>query len=188
MKKFFENSSIGIISDCLFAGQQQPAKSGLLKSNHMRKISAVLFTTLVAVASSPTFAHSVMPLVQHIVNPSSSENYGIKVHVLDSTVSCNGKQFYVSAPIDANRTWLQVRSAASDEVVVDTQSGVLEMMPYPEKDQAWLAKTDFGFLAKGFRGINFCLTKELVSRTTLSFTSKTDIWDIGALTQWYKDH
>lgn len=79
-----------------------------------------------------------------------SEKYGIQVHVLDITASCNGKQFYISAPIDANRTWLQIRAAASDEIVVDTQSGILDMAPYPERDHAWLVKTDFGFLAKGF--------------------------------------
>jgi len=152
----------------------------------MRQFLAVPLTMVIVYASSAAYGLSISPLVQHNVDPSTSEKYGIQVHVLDNPTTCKGKQFYVSAPLDADRTWLQFKTATSNEIIADIQSGVLEIAPYPEEDHAWLAQTDFGFLAKGFRGINFCLTNEFISRTTFSFTSKTDIWNIGALTQWYK--
>lgn len=152
----------------------------------MRQISAVLLATFIAFTSSFAYGLSVAPLVQHDVDPSTAEKYWIGVHVIDSA-TCKGKQFYVSAPRDADRMWLQIKAIESNEIIADMQSGVLEMAPYPEQDHAWLAQTDFGFLAKGFRGINFCLTKELTSRTNFSFTSKNDIWNIGPLAQWYKE-
>lgn len=153
----------------------------------MRQISAVLLTTFIAFTSSVAYGLSVPPLVEHDVNPSTVEKYGIGVHVIDNSATCEGKQVYVSAPRDADRTWLQIKAIESNEITAYIQSGVLEMAPYPEKDHAWLAQTDLGFLAKGFRGVIFCLTKELTSRTTFSFISKNDIWNIGPLAQWYKE-
>lgn len=153
----------------------------------MRQISAILIAMVIGLASSAAYGHSIAPLVQHNVDPSSHEKYGIQVYVLENSATCKGKQFYVSAPLGANRTWLRIKSATSNEVIADIQSGVLEMAPYPEKDHAWLAQTDVGFLAKGFRGIYFCLSNEFISHTTFSFISKTDIWDIGALTHWFEE-
>jgi hypothetical protein len=153
----------------------------------MRKISTALLTISIVLPSSAAYGLSIAPMTQHNIDPTSLEKYGIQVHVLDRAAACKGKQFYISAPIESDSTWLQLKTAISNETIADIQSGVLEIAPFPERDHGWLAQTDLGFLTKGFRGVNFCLAKEFISRTTFRFISKTDIWNIGALNQWYNE-
>jgi hypothetical protein len=149
----------------------------------MHKISAVIFAMVMSLVS-PAYGFSVAPMIEHNVEPSTAEKFGIQVHVLNDAMTCNGTRFYISAPIAANGMWLQFKNIASNEIVTDIQSGLLELPPYPEADKAWLANSKSKFLSNGFRGIHVCLNKESISRMILRFTSKRELWNIKALSQW----
>lgn len=132
-----------------------------------------------------------MPLTSYEVTPSGSEKYGIKVHGLDYRASCKGKQFYISAPNDASWAQVQLRARDSDIIVANMQLNILEIEPYSELeptatssvDDAWMTewRKNEGFLAKGFRGVSFCLAKNFISRSTFQFISKRAFWNMGPL-------